>query len=395
VSHRNIEIAWTPNGKAAWATFTASRKEAARLWCDLVKRHARLRRLNWKWPSLSRWQRWGKKRYPGLLAQSVQQIITEFCEAVNSATQLRKRGHADARYPCRLPKYHDVTYTNQGARIRDGNLFLPNGKSGTLRVKIPSTLTLPGRLMEVQVAFGRVLISCEIADDVRHVSGVIGVDLGVNTLIAAGDDQRAVLVSGREAKATVQWRAKKLASIWSAQSSRTKGSRRWRRLERRKHRMLDKAQFRIRDITHKATRIVADAFPRASAVVGKPFNGAGDKLGKKQAQQVSQACNAKIIALLDYKCSGAVEIPEPYTSQTCPVCGERRRCGRVFRCACGLVVPRDVVGFTNIRRIGLRGRMAPSPEVATNIMFVRPTRKYPVAARVVPAEPRQVAQAQA
>ena len=155
--------------------------------------------------------------------------------------------------------------------------------------------------------------------------------------------------------------------------------------------MLDKAQFRIRDITHKATRIIADAFPGASAVVGKPFNDAARKMGRKQAQQVSSACNAKIIQLLDYKCSGAVEVPEPYTSQTCPVCGARRRCGRVFRCECGFAAPRDVVGFTNIRRIGLHGKMSPSPVIAEAISFVRPTRKYPVVTRVVPEEPRQVA----
>jgi putative transposase len=333
---------------------------------------------------------WVKRKYPGLSAQSAQQIVTEFCEAVWSARQLRKNGHGDASYPWRLPKYHNVTYTNQDARVRAGTLLLPNGKSGTLSVRIPATVTLPGKMMEVHVAFGRIRIVCKISDGARHAVGVIGVDLGVNTLIAAGDDKNAVLVSGREAKATVQWRAKKLASISEAQSSRVKGSRRWRRLQRRKYRMLDKSQFRIRDIIHKATRIVADTFPNASAIVGKPFNDAARKMAGKQAQQVSSACNAKIIRLLDYKCSGAVEVPEPYTSQTCPVCGERRRCGRVFRCECGFVAPRDVVGFTNIRRIGLHGKMTFSP-VIVDISFVRPIRKYPVATRVVPAEPRHVA----
>lgn len=337
---------------------------------------------------------WVKRKYPGLSAQSAQQIVTEFCEAVWSARQLRKNGHSEARYPWHLPKYHDITYTNQDARVRAGTLLLPNGKSGTLRVKIPATVALPGKIMEVHVAFGRVRIVCEIADEAHHAAGLIGVDLGVNTLIAAGNDKKAVLVSGREAKATVQWRAKRLASLCAAQSSRVKGSRRWRRLQRRKHCVLDKAQFRIRDIMHKATRIVADAFPNASAVVGKPFNDASRKMGRKQAQQVSSACNAKIIRLLDYKCSGAIEVPEPYTSQTCPVCGERRRCGRVFQCECGFIAPRDVVGFTNIRRIGLHGKMAASSVIAQVIVFMRPTRKYPVATRVVPAEPRQVARTQ-
>ncbi len=99
MSYRTIEIAWHPRTTSEWGAFTASRQEAARLWNDLIVRHHRIRRLNWKWPSKARWQRWAKGRYPGLSAQSTQQIIGEFCEAVDSCRQLRKNGHAEASYP--------------------------------------------------------------------------------------------------------------------------------------------------------------------------------------------------------------------------------------------------------------------------------------------------------
>src|SRR5262245_38041032 len=81
------------NGAPEWGAFTASRQEAARLWNDLIVRHHRIRRLNWKWPSKARWQRWATGRYPGLSAQSAQstqQLIGEFCAAVDSCRQLRK-----------------------------------------------------------------------------------------------------------------------------------------------------------------------------------------------------------------------------------------------------------------------------------------------------------------
>jgi putative transposase len=199
-------------------------------------------------------------------------------------------------------------------------------------------------------------------------------------------------VSGREAKATIQWRAKNLASLAAARSTKTKGSRRWRRLQRRKHKMLTKAANRIRDITHKATHAVAKTFPNANVIVGKPFNDAARKMGRKQAQQVSQACNAKIIAQLAYKMATVTQVAEHYTSQTCPVCGERRRVGRIYRCMnCGFEAPRDVVGLTNIRRIGLHGGMVPSSEVPRQVERVLPHRKYPGHAQVVPGEPRHVA----
>jgi hypothetical protein len=102
VSYRSIEVAWKPRTISKWATFSASRQEAARLWNDLILRHHRIRRMNWKWPSRIRWQRWAKGRYPGLSAQSAQQIIGEFCEAVDSCRKLRKNGHAEASYPWKL-----------------------------------------------------------------------------------------------------------------------------------------------------------------------------------------------------------------------------------------------------------------------------------------------------
>jgi hypothetical protein len=136
MSYRTIEIAWRPGATTAWATFTTSRQEAARLWNGLVRRHHRLRRLNWTWPSKARWQSWAKGRYPGLSAQSAQQLIGEFCEAVDSCRQLRRNGHAEARYPWRQRHYRAVLCINQDARIRNGRLMLPHGKRGTLRMRL-------------------------------------------------------------------------------------------------------------------------------------------------------------------------------------------------------------------------------------------------------------------
>jgi len=237
MSYRTIEIVWTPRTTTEWATFTASRKEAARLWSDLVMRHHRIRRLGWWWPSKARWQRWAitpHRRYPALSAQSAQQIIGEFCEAVESCRQLRRNGQAGARYPWHKPRYRDVVYTNQDARLRDGRLALPHGTSGTLRIRLPDTIALPGRLMEVRLAFGAVRLVCEVADTPYPQQTVVGVDLGVNTLVAATDGVKVLLVSGRGVKAVIQWRNKTLASLQHAQSKKTKGSLRWKRPPRRK-----------------------------------------------------------------------------------------------------------------------------------------------------------------
>jgi putative transposase len=375
MGYRTIEFAWRPRTITEWATFTASRREAAQLWSDLVVRHHRLRRLAWKWPSKARWQRWAKGHYPGLSAQSVQQIIGEFCEAVDSCRQLRQNGQADARYPWRKPHYRDVVYTNQDARIREGRLVLPHGTSGTLRIRLPDTVTLPGRLMEVRVSFVTVRLVCAVPDAPRPQQTVIGVDLGVNTLVAATDGAKAILVNGRGVKAVIQWRNKTLARLQQLQSGKTKGSQRWKRLQRRKYRMLDKTRCQVRDATHKATHTIAQAFPGATCYVGEPFNDAAQRTGRVQAQQVSTACTRKLIEQLDYKTAGAITVNEAYSSQTCPVCGERSTHRRIFRCpTCGTTGSRDVVGAVNILSVGVHGAMLPDRSLPRQVKYLRPWR---------------------
>jgi putative transposase len=285
---------------------------------------------------------------------------------------------SEARYPWRLRRYHDVVYTNQDARIRDGRLLLPHGKSGTSRIRIPDPLTLPGRLMEVRLSYGIARLICEVPHAAHPQHTVIGVDVGVNTLIAATDGAKVILIGGRVAKATIQYRNKQLATIQQAQSARTKHSRRYKRLQRRKYRMLDKSKRRIRDLCHKATRQVAQAFPNAMCYVGEPFNDAAQRIGRVQAQQVSSACTRKIIQLLNYKTAGALTLDEAYSSLTCPVCEGRSKHRRIYRCpTCGATGPRDAVGALNILSLGTHGTMLPGRTLPKRVKYLRPWRRQP------------------
>lgn len=375
MSYRTIKIAWLPRSGSQWATFTAVRLEAGRLWFWLVERHASVRQQGGKWPSKADLQKEVKRQFPNLHSQSAQQAVADFCEAVTSAESLRKHGEP-FQYPHKKTRYRSVIFTNQGAKVRDGNLLLPCGQAGKLAVRIPEGIILPGRLMEVRLDYGSIEIVCQVADEHHPEGPVVGVDLGVNTVVAATDGRKAILISGREIKATVQLRNKRLAELSSKQAGKTKGSRRHKRLQRRKYRMLGKANNKVRDLCHKATRTVADTFPNAKAYVGEPFNDACRKMGRKQAQTVSSACNRKIIAQLHYKLAACIEVEEAFSSQQCPACGERSKHRRVYRCQCGFVAPRDVVGCTNIRAIGIDGEMHPGCDVPNSVQFVHPS-KYP------------------
>gem|GEM_PF-807234 len=403
--HRTFEIAWLPTSSKAWATFTAARQEAARLWNDLVSWHAQARQQHaadpsFRFPTSGEWEKRCQRQYPRLHSQSVQQIIGEFLEAVKGCLELRKAGDKEARFPWKLRRFRDVPFTNMGARIRKGHVILPNGQAGELTVKLPKDAALPaGRLMEAKLSFGLVRLvfsddpppparGSEEAKAARAAKlaaakapppvPTVGIDLGVNTLMAATNGERAVVVSGREVKASIQWRAKRLASLVQAQSSKQKGSLRHKRLQRRKFHVLAKADRRIKDALHKATRKVANAFPGAHAVAGKPFNDAARKLRRTQAQQVSQACTRRALQMLGYKLGSCRDVVEAFSSQTCPGCGCRHKCRRTYRCSeCGWSAPRDVVGAVNILQIGQQGAMVPRANLPMPVIEWKRPSKYP------------------
>jgi len=392
MAYRTIKIEWLPKSEKQWKAYTGARVEAARLWSWLVERHAEIRQRKSSWPSKAEIQKEIKGLFPGLHSQSAQQTVADFCESITSAETLRKNGKSYT-YPHVKPRYRQVIFTNQGARVRDKTLLLPCGVNGTLEIKIPTRVELCGRMLEVRLNYGSVEIVSKV-DEVKLTDGpTIGIDIGINTLLAATDGDKAVLVSGREVKAATQLRNKLCAEINSKQSAKTKGSRRYKKLQRRKMRVLTKTANKIHDLCHKATRKIADSFPNAKAYVGKPFNDACQSTNKKQAQMVSVACNRKLIAMLNCKLAIAIEVDEAYTSQTCPSCGSRSKHGRVYRCRCGCKAPRDLVGCLNIRAIGIDGAMRPGIHIPTEIQFAHPS-KYPGVNRVDPSDTGQVAREQ-
>lgn len=389
MAYRTVKIDWLPRSSGQWGVFTAVRSEAGRLWSWLVEHHANTRQSGQVWPTRDVLQKAIKRQFAHLHSQSAQMTVHDFLEAISSAESLRKKG-ATFAYPHKKVKYRQVLFSGQAPRLRDGRLVLPCGTAGKLSIRIPKGLEFPGRIAEVRLDYGSVSVVCRVEEPTCKVGPTIGVDLGVNTLIAATDGARAILIGGREVKATVQYRNKQLAGIAAKQSSKVKGSRRHRRLQLAKHRMLDHARNKVRDLCHKATRKVADAFPNAKAYVGNPFNDAARKLGRVQAQFVSSACNRKIIGMLTYKLAACIEVDEAYSSQTCPTCGARSKHRRIYRCRCGFEAPRDVVGASNIRVIGIDGAMSTGRVPPAEIRFVHPS-KYPGVNRVVPRDTRQVA----
>jgi putative transposase len=161
-----------------------------------------------------------------------------------------------------------------------------------------------------------------------------------------------------------------------------RGTRRWKRLQRRKKRFLAQQKRRTRDIEHKVSRAVIEWAQERKAgmlAIGAVRDVAeGKRLAAKSQQKISLWSHAKMRQYITYKADVAgirVElIDEHDTSKPCPCCGRQYTPrGRIYRCAtCGLVAHRDVVGCVNFlsrKHHGALAKIAPPPLAATKYRY--------------------------
>jgi putative transposase len=190
------------------------------------------------------------------------------------------------------------------------------------------------------------------------------VDLGEIHPAAVTDGKETIIITCRALRANQQYTVERLAELRAKQDRKRKGSRSWRRLQRRKIRFLAKQKRRARDLEHKSSRaLVTWAKQRQiGTLVGDVRDVAdGKRLNTKSQQKVSLWSHGRQRAYITYKAEAAgitvTLCPEAYTSQTCPgtlpdgtACMQcHKPKGRLYRCpACGFTAHRDAVGCANI-----------------------------------------------
>src|SRR5581483_1164296 len=103
-----------------------------------------------------------------------------------------------------------------------------------------------------------VCVEVEQADNVPgHVHATV--DLGeIHLASVTTNTGKAMIVTGRAIRSLKRQRTKSLRRITKKQSRCTKHSRRWKKLHHAKNKQCRRAERRIRDLRHKATRQVID-----------------------------------------------------------------------------------------------------------------------------------------
>lgn len=301
-----------------------------------------------------------------LHSHSVDAAQEGFYKACKTAKASR---HLGAHYPHKRKFYRTTIWKQSGIRVKDGRMLLSLAKG-----REPVAVSLPANLaglsadsfLEARLVYDRAGRHYEwhlVVEDGREPNPVpganaAGVDLGEIHPAAVSDGQETAIFSARGLRSVKQYGHKRRAELQRLQAAKQKGSRAWKRIQRRKTRFAAQQARRTRDIEHKVSRAVVNwAVERGvgTLAIGDVRDiGDGKRLNTKAQQKVSGWSHGKMRTLIEYKAAGAgiaaLLQDEAYTSQTCPVCGHREKpTGRVYRCpACGFCGPRDGVGAANI-----------------------------------------------
>ena len=252
--------------------------------------------------------------------------------------------HVDEQGNIRLPKFLD------GIRIRARHKGIRQ-----IRIKTCKDIILISLLYEKKDA------------EAKRADNVMGIDLGVNNLIAAAwnSEMTPVIVNGRPLKSMNQYFNKTRARL---QKEAKKGNR--RDMTRKIERLTEKRNRKVKDYLHKASRNIVNLAEASGVGVIVIGNNSGWKQNADMGNQTNQNFVSipykMLIDMITYKAKllgiDVKVVRESYTSGTSYLDGERpdvscydksRRIRRgLFRSNTGICINADVNAAYQIIKLG-------------------------------------------
>jgi putative transposase len=349
----------------------ALNSESGRVYTDMLVRHYRLYRKQGVWLAPSSGERL-EDALGGpttLHAHSRDAAQQGFYKACKTAKACRQAG-LEVKYPHRRKRFRTTIWKSTGITRKGETVLLARARG-----LAPVLVRLPDNVLDLEAP---TFLEARLVWDraVRHYGWHLvvddglkpappppadhpaAVDLGEIHPAAVTDGKETVIITCRALRANQQYTAKRLAELRAKQDRKQKGSRSWRRLQRRKVRFLARQRRRARDMEHKASRAVVQwATERqvSTLVIGDVRDVAdGKRLNTKSQQKIGLWSHGRQRQYITYKAEAAgiavMLVAEAYTSQTCPKCLNcHKPKGRVYRCpACGWQAHRDGVGCANL-----------------------------------------------
>ncbi|WP_201378326.1 RNA-guided endonuclease TnpB family protein [Ktedonobacter sp. SOSP1-52] len=298
-----------------------------------------------------------------LQSQSVQMIVAAFLATIDTTRQLRQtHPQMQMKYPWRTKRFSPVKWPAQAVSKEHGRVVLPMGR-GRPSLVLPLELPEHSGACSLVWNHGFELHVCVEIPQAEQAPGTVEatIDLGEIHLAAVTTNTgQALIVTGRGIRSLKHLRSKQLGKMAKKQSRCQKSSRRWKKVQRAKHKQCRRAERRIRDLRHKATRKVIDFCVHhqvGTLFLGNPHGVRNKNSGRHHNQRLALWEYGKDRAYLTHKAKAAHIMSftgsERGTSSQCPRCGHTHKPkGRQWACrACQFSGHRDLVGSINMHRL--------------------------------------------
>lgn len=272
-------------------------------------------------------------------------------------TAFFKRGHGFPRFRA-TARYHAATFrVGDGLTLKKDRRLAIVGVPGTIKTvwhrDLPGDATLATAIVTRQQGKWYVVFSVEAAFAETCGTGTVGIDLGLNSLIATSDGETIPAPRYARRAHTAQRRRQR-------QLARCKiGSKRRLKAKARLAAASAKIARQRRDHLHKISRALVS---RYRDIAFEDLNLAGLKRGML-ARSIHDAAWAMLVQFTTYKAASAsaeVKLVDPRcTSQTCPACGTikaKTLRERLHRCTCGCTLDRDVAAAKIVHQRAFPGR---------------------------------------
>lgn len=316
-----------------------------------------------------------KGQYP-IHSQSIQAVFEKYIDARENAHKARALGFTQVRYPYKEKQHFNTRWKKDGFRIGEkGKIELSLGLFGRKRQQ-PIVVRIkdlpPGKIKEIELIYDRGLQLAIAYDDGKSPKEndnqcIAAIDLGeIHTIASVCENGQGVIITGRKLRSLKRLRNKKLKELQKKLVKCQKGSRQWKKYRRALNYILGKSDAQLTDALHKTTRefvkwclenkvkeVVVGNVEGVERHSSPKKKANKHKRSRKHNQKISQWQFGLTTTYLQYKLAAEgislQKVDESYTTQTCPVCGRRKKTSsRNYSCACGYREHRDIHGAKNI-----------------------------------------------
>jgi putative transposase len=352
----------------------AAQMEAAKVWNTCMEWHKAARMAHTPWPGRDELQKATKGVQYALHSQSVQMVVGAFLGNIKTTKELcQTYPRMKVKYPYHTKCYYPVKWPAQAISKERGRVVLPMGK-GRPALVLPISLPANSGACSLVWNNGYELHVCLEVEQAEEALGTVQatVDLGEIHLAAVTiNTGKAMIVTGRGIRSLKRQRQKQLKQLAKKQARCKKSSRRWKRLLQAKNKQCRRAERRIRNLRHQATRKVINFCVEqqvGTLFIGNP-DGVRDKnSGRHHNQRMALWEYGKDIDYLTHKAEAAHIMSftgsERGTSSRCPKCGHKHKPkGRNWVCRnCQFSGHRDLVGSVNMHKDAYGNRQGPRHE---------------------------------